>query len=1204
MWRVRVVAVLSVILCSADSSGQQPNRPPNADVTVATPEPPSPYFSVLKSRVRQSLDGQWRFRFDARDTGETNGWFRTGVRERICQVPGSWQIVFDDLSNTVGTAWYEREFKLDARFRNRRIAVVFCGANYHARIWVNGQLAGEHEGGQLPFALDISTLARFDRVNRITVRVSDPADQLELPVGPAHTEMHRVSGIWRGVWLEATGTTYVSDLHAAPDIDAAVAHIQTSITSPPRDREKSTTLRLLALRTDGRQHAAQIRLVLPKSDQAYSIVVKATIKIDDPWLWTPDTPHLYQLQAELADDDGTLDAASTHFGMRKIDIHGTQVRLNNRPIFLRGVNDWQDTPDKNQYLPQYRPPSDADFRREVKLIKKMGFNVVRKACQIEDHRFLDWADRLGLLVYGEPPYTWRITENSIRRWRQQLVGWVRRDRNHPSVIFWGLYNANAGLSPMPYPYGGGEVNKGLSPTRDEQQQMVTTARSLVRKLDRTRPIIDTNGGPAFSTDINAAMIYGVNGPQFHVKSRQRYAGLRAAGKPFLIGEVGGYVFYPDMDKFKKQWGGRTPLPIVRNAGRGWGETQKMGVGYEKRFYDWGLDRVYGSFAGLAKQHDWSVFADLKDEMEQIRKNPDLCGYVITAFSNIGPFVHGMVDYDMSLRPFHAALASFQTPDLLIIDWSALNYWSDDKFVANVTLSHYSDTPIHDGVAKWRLEGFAQDLDVDIRGQLSRISMDQAGVKSVGQIVFTTPQVERGIKARLHVELFHEQKRTSRNYVDIHIYPRRLKKPPRRRTINVTHIKSNRRTSVGDSTELVRLKRVPVSIGDRINFLIDPRSNGGADTVTLHARITQSEDPARVWDVARDWSTDPKRNSETSRWSKRWIEKPKDPTQRDGKYKLLTRNGFFDRVWNIGDGPPQFWTVAKDRGPFTWKNDTKGTIGISGSGGVEVPAGKVVWNPVNIGSELYMAIHSWLSPINGHVEIEFRSTLMQAGGDGVRLFVEKNNSRHTLADIHLPEIIGSNIKMLAGYRVSNGVDPRLRVTLASAFSDAVRLHVADGGTALLFVTRGSRLGDSLGLTVGTPGYGLGDGRQGSAYVNPASGLFKDIVFENPLGWTFHRVLEPFKAIGGLRPGSKDDLLIGGYSEWLRSRIKSPRGAVVGELNGLVAQFRYKDGRLVITTLDLLRNLQVDPVATIMFHDLVEYCHTDFQPTTVLRFGGER
>ena len=224
--------------------------------------------------------------------------------------------------------------------------------------------------------------------------------------------------------------------------------------------------------------------------------------------------------------------------------------------------------------------------------------------------------------------------------------------------------------------------------------------------------------------------------------------------------------------------------------------------------------------------------------------------------------------------------------------------------------------------------------------------------------------------------------------------------------------------------------------------------------------------------------------------------------------------------------------------------------------------------------------------------------------GCDFFIEKNDSRKTLADIHLPEIIGTNTKVLAGHRVYNGVDPNLRVTLASALPDAVRRHVAEGGTALLFVTRSNQLPGSLGLTVGTPGYGLGDGHQGSAYINPAHGLFKNIVFENPLGWTFHRILEPYKAIGSLRPGSKDDLLVGGYSEWLRSRIKSPHGAVVGELNGLAAQFRYRKGRLVITTLDLLGNLQVDPVATIMFHDLVEYCHTDFRPMTELRFGPEQ
>ena len=82
----------------------------------------------------------------------------------------------------------------------------------------------------------------------------------------------------------------------------------------------------------------------------------------------------------------------------------------------------------------------------------------------------------------------------------------------------------------------------------------------------------------------------------------------------------------------------------------------------RRIAAWGLDDVYGSLAGLARQHDWSAFYDLKDEMEQIRMNPDLSGYMITDLANIGPFVHGLLDYDLSLRPFHQRLAEFQTAD--------------------------------------------------------------------------------------------------------------------------------------------------------------------------------------------------------------------------------------------------------------------------------------------------------------------------------------------------------------------------------------------------------------------------------------------------------------------------------------------------------------------------------------------------------------
>ena len=121
---------------------------------------------------------------------------------------------------------------------------------------------------------------------------------------------------------------------------------------------------------------------------------------------------------------------------------------------VMGAVDAGDVPDKNVNLPAYHAPTDEEIRQEVLAAKRMGFNVIRKHLFIEDHRYFDWADRLGLLVYGEPPYYWTITQTARDRWTRQVAEWVRRDRSHPSVCFWALFNAASGLEPMPLPFGG------------------------------------------------------------------------------------------------------------------------------------------------------------------------------------------------------------------------------------------------------------------------------------------------------------------------------------------------------------------------------------------------------------------------------------------------------------------------------------------------------------------------------------------------------------------------------------------------------------------------------------------------------------------------------------------------------------------------------------------------------------------------------
>jgi hypothetical protein len=1211
------IAVVLVALCwvAAESHGAQPGKT-SADEGALTLAH-NTNVTILNRDKLFVLDGRWHFKADPQDAGEAKGWYRDGIRDRTCRVPSTWQIAFEDLRDYTGTGWFEREFTVASKHRGRRIAAVFCGVNYYAKVWINGQLAGQHEGGYIPFDVDLTRFVRFDEPNTITVKVTDPKHQLENPVGYQQIEFERMSGIWRQVWIETTGPTYVSDIYVAPDIDASLARVQVEVNAPPQAQQQTLGLDMRVSAEQAGEFVAEKRVVFAASGKPSRVTIVAEIPIKNPQLWTPATPHLYTLTAKLTDGKTVVDSASRDFGMRKIDTHDVHIRLNNRPIFLRGAIDAGDVPDKNVNLPNYHAPTDEEIKRQVQTAKRLGFNVIRKHLIIDDHRYFDWADRLGLLVYGEPPYYWSITEKSRARWREQVAGWVRRDRSHPSVAFWALFNAASGLEPMPLVGGIGPKYVGDRPTHEEQARIVREARAMVKGLDPTRPVLDTSGGKPFDTEIVALMRYGYSGPHAYRKARAHHPALRAdtapgspnqpeavrRRRPLICGELGGYVFFPDMEKFKRQWNGQTPWPIVRPAGLGWGNFRAMGEGYAERFYEWGLDEAYGSFARFAEQHDWAAFRDLKFETEQLRKSPDVTGHLFTLYNSVGPFVHGLVDYDGSLRPFSQELAELQTPDLLILDWNKLNFWPGEEFRAGVSLSHYSQRDIDECVVKWTLAGIDE---VDIAGELTGISMEHVGVKQIGNIAFVVPRVAESTRLRLVAELYRGDERISRNYTDLYVYPQSLKRPGKQRKLNVVTSPARKAGAyaIGDTTGLVRISSVPVAIGDRITFIADPINHGGNDTQTLHARIT-ARDPKKVWDVSEQWTTDPAQNTETSTWSKRWIEKPPDVTVRDGKYTLMTRNSFCDSLWNIGEVPPRFWNVGTDRGPFTWKNESKGEVGIAGPTGVRVPPGAVVWNPVNIGAKRYLAIHSWLSPIDEQVDVEFQATLLQASGDGVRFFIEHNDSQRTLADVtpHVKAEAGEKTLpwISEGYEQHAGIDPSLPVAVATVFDDSIDKYLAEGGTVLLLVNDNKQLPPDLGLTVGGVGYALAAKDHFWGYINSSTRLFEDIPNENPLGWNFCNVLTSQKAIAGLDAAYKRDILVGAYSEWLRTAIRSPERTAHGSITSLVVQFRYKQGRIVMTTLDLLSHLRTDPVARIMFHDLVEYCHTDFQPTTTLPLG---
>ena len=148
-----LTALLTTPCSGSDSNKKLPVFSQNTNITI------------LNREKIFNLAGQWRFRADPKNVGETEKWFQSGVHDRLSIVPSTWQVVFEDLREYVGSGWYERKFFISSKFRGRRIAAVFCTANYYTKVWVNGHLAGEHEGRHIPFDVDLTSRVNFDEPN-------------------------------------------------------------------------------------------------------------------------------------------------------------------------------------------------------------------------------------------------------------------------------------------------------------------------------------------------------------------------------------------------------------------------------------------------------------------------------------------------------------------------------------------------------------------------------------------------------------------------------------------------------------------------------------------------------------------------------------------------------------------------------------------------------------------------------------------------------------------------------------------------------------------------------------------------------------------------------------------------------------------------------------------------------------------------------
>ena len=422
-----------------------------------------------------SLCGEWDFRIDNENSGTKEAWYRAehpAADWRKVEVPHTWQIDADSAEYR-GLAWYRRTFDVPLSWQSEFVRIEFEAVFHSATVWVNGQQAGEHlRKGYTAFALDISRLLRPGHPNVLVVRVDNTFDEHMLPRGRSSDWAHD-GGIFRPVQLIVTPPAFVErvDVEALPD--AANQDGQLAVTAYCRNGGSKTWQGRAALKVIDEETGLEV-LANPAADSVLikpgaTQVLKLSATLSKAKLWHFDHPHLYRLELSIANE------ASSHnyeagFGVRRLEVKDGGFYLNGEKVRLMGV---ERMAGSNPQFGMAEPGEWIDHdHRDLKHLNC----IFTRVHWPQDRRVLDYCDRHGILMQSEIP-TWgpdtfkgmgaQPDADILQNGLEQLREMMSRDRNHPSIVVWGLCNEIGGQNPPAYQFAKHmlEEAKKLDPNR-------------------------------------------------------------------------------------------------------------------------------------------------------------------------------------------------------------------------------------------------------------------------------------------------------------------------------------------------------------------------------------------------------------------------------------------------------------------------------------------------------------------------------------------------------------------------------------------------------------------------------------------------------------------------------------------------------------------------------------------------------------------
>jgi beta-glucuronidase len=552
--------------------------------------------------VRNLLDlsGFWDFKLDPDDAGEAESWFNGLRNPHTIAVPASWNELFQDTRDYLDTAWYARKFFVPQGWQGQRVFLRVGSANYAAKVWVNGQFVGAHEGGHLPFAFDVTDRVTWGQPNSVAVQVEGKLMPTRVPAGnigggasafmagyPNTTfDFFPYTGIQRPVILYAVPATRIEDVTVVTEIEGTNGVVKVTV----EQTDCCGTGKVTLVGENG----------IFAADLAFAdSVASAEITVPGARLWSPDDPYLYTLTVTLTDGDMLIDRYTLNIGIRTVAVEGDKILLNGKPIYLTGFGRHEDFPIHGRGLNM--PLIVKDYA----LLKWIGANSYRTSHYPYSEEQMVMADREGILVIDEIPAVGLQFEDSedniqtrLAMCKQQMEELIARDKNHPSVVMWSVANEPMPPDMMRRFMGGGDN------TEDNVKEVRGTAFfkemfDLTRALDPSRlvTLVGVMGSPLDWLDL--ADVVCIN----RYWGWYSQAGQIDAGAEFLAQELDG--LYEQLGKpiMITEFGADTMAGAHSDPPEMWSEEYQ--TEFLRAYLDVAAERPF--VAGL---HVWN-FADFK-----------------------------------------------------------------------------------------------------------------------------------------------------------------------------------------------------------------------------------------------------------------------------------------------------------------------------------------------------------------------------------------------------------------------------------------------------------------------------------------------------------------------------------------------------------------------------------------------------------------